>query len=80
MAAFSDAEEAVQTCLDAGGPNLALLDGTRAPFGSPIITLAPPAHWCFALSGEEPVVGQGNETGPRFAIGNPIFLFWTLRA
>ncbi|GJE57846.1 hypothetical protein EKPJFOCH_4368 [Methylobacterium thuringiense] len=44
--AFPGSDELVQTRLGARGPLLTLPAGTIGPFGHPITTIAPPAHWC----------------------------------
>ena len=75
--AFPDAEEAVQTRLGARGPSFALPHGTRGPFGYLITTVAPPAHWCAGLSGDEPVAVEGDATGLRLAIGDRAFHYGT---
>jgi CRISPR-associated endonuclease/helicase Cas3 len=73
--AFPGADEAVQTRLGARGPSFALPTGTVGPFGTPISVIAPPAHWCVGLTGEEPVNVTQGETGIRLTIGDNEFLY-----
>lgn len=52
---YPNADETVQTRLGARGPLLDLPDGTTGPFGHNITQIAPPAHWCRGMTGEEKV-------------------------
>ncbi|GIT93247.1 CRISPR-associated helicase/endonuclease Cas3 [Jannaschia pagri] len=72
---FPDVDETVQTRLGARGPNFALPNGTVGPFGTPISTIAPPAHWCLGLSGDEPVEVSNFGTALRFVIKDKAFLY-----
>jgi len=52
---FPDADEAVQTRLGSLGPLWELPEGTPGAFGLSITRIAPPAHWCQGLTGEEAI-------------------------
>lgn len=71
--AFPDADEAVQTRLGARGPSFVLPEGTNGPFGFPISTIAPPAHWCRGLTGDEVVEVAPCGTGLALTIGDRTF-------
>ena len=71
--AFPDVDEAVQTRLGARGPSFALPLGTVGPFGTPISTIAPPAHWCHGLAGDETVEVTPQGTGIRLIIDDRVF-------
>ena len=68
--AFTDAEEAVQTRLGARGPSFAFPKGSVGPFGNFVTTVAPPAHWCRGLSGDEPMVVEQTIAGLNMTIGH----------
>ena len=71
--AFPNADEAVQTRLGARGPSFALPAGTIGPFGTSISTVAPPAHWCHGLSGDETVEVAPRGPGIRLKIEDRVF-------
>lgn len=70
---FPNADEAVQTRLGAPGPSFALPPGTVGPFGMPISTIAPPAHWCQGLTGDENVQVASCGTGISVTIEDRTF-------
>lgn len=73
--AFPDADEIIQTRLGAMGPLIELPEGTIGPFGEMIARIAPPAHWCKGLAGDEPVAVSHSEDGLRITLGDRTFLY-----
>lgn len=73
--AFPGSDEAVQTRLGARGPSFSLPDGVKGPFGTPISIIAPPAHWCHELNGDETVGVAVCESGLRLSIGKKEFFY-----
>ena len=69
-------DEAVRTRLGEQGAVLTLPDGTIGPFGTPIRTIALPAHWSRGITGEDQVHISGD--GPlMIAIGSRTFVYDT---
>lgn len=74
---YPDRDEVVQTRLGAMGPVLRLPEDTVGPFGAPVTRLAPPAHWCRGLTGEEEVHAAAEGGGLRIEVGEVSFLYDT---
>ncbi|MGR3434558.1 MAG: CRISPR-associated helicase Cas3', partial [Shimia sp.] len=73
--AFPGSDEAVQTRLGARGPSFALQPGTLGAFDMPVSTIAPPAHWCHGLTGDEEVTVNRTEAGLQLSIGDKTFSY-----
>ena len=65
-------DEVIRTRLGEHGVILTLPEGTIGPFGHPVKTLALPVHWSRGLSGDEPVIVEG-DTPLRLRVGEARF-------
>ncbi|WP_163647991.1 CRISPR-associated helicase Cas3' [Modicisalibacter sp. 'Wilcox'] len=72
---FPDADETVQTRLGALGPLWELPPDTLGAFGLPVSRLAPPAHWCKGLSGEEMISVTTTNNGLTINVGERHFTY-----
>ena len=73
---YPNVDETVQTRLGARGPVYTLPKGTIGPFGHHITRLAPPAHWCFGLTGDESVKVSAELARLVITFGDQEFLYW----
>lgn len=73
--AFPDADEAVQTRLGTLGPLWELPPGTLGAFGTAISRIAPPAHWCRGLGGDETLQVEAAPEGLRITLEDRAFSY-----
>lgn len=70
---FPDADQKLQTRLGTVGPLWELPPDTLGAFCQPITRIAPPAHWCKGLSGEENISIATTQQGLQIEVGEKGF-------
>jgi len=74
---FPDADQQLQTRLGTVGPLWELPPDTQGAFGRPITRIAPPAHWCKGLTGDEEISIVAISQGLQIEVGDRRFEYTT---
>lgn len=74
---FPDTDETVQTRLGSCGPLWELPPKTPGAFSLPITRIAPPAHWCKGLTGDEDIAITKTAQGLQIEVSDKRFIYTT---